>query len=264
MQSNQISFLNTAQTIKPKSILRFRFLSIIISLFLIQNTSYSQLFPRFSIAGGPTIGWFWNNTDDLNAQLQSIGIPGISKDGFLVLGGGGFIDLPIKNIQWLRVGGSGEGFTTQTQIISPDNVTRTAYYHYGSGGITFDYVKSFGKKIEMTLGVYIATGKLTVELYQSAAGFGNWNNIFGEFGGDSTSENISHKLSVRFYSAKPQIGFGVFLAPFLYAKLNAGYQFSANNEWKADDDIPVSNAPTGIKADGWIINFGLNLGLFTK
>lgn len=244
--------------------MRFKILSIIISIFLFQNVSYSQLFPRFSIAGGPTIGWFYNNTDDLNAQMQSIGLPEFSKDGFLILGGGGFIDLPLKHIRWLRVGGSGEGFTSQRQIVSQDNVTRTAYYKYGSGGITFDYVKSFGKSVELTLGVYIATGKLTVELYQSTANFGNWNSIFGEFGGDSTSENISHKLSVRFYSAKPQMGLGIFLAPFLYAKLNAGYQFSANNDWKVDDDIPVSNAPSGIKADGWIINFGLNFGLFTK
>jgi hypothetical protein len=244
--------------------LRFKFLSLIIPFLLFSSVSYSQFFPRFSIAGGPTIGWFWNNTDDLNSQLQSIGIPEFSKDGFLILGGGGFIDLPLKNIHWLRVGGSGEGFTSQTQTVSPNNVTRTVYYKYGSGGITLDYVKSFGKSIEMTLGVYLSTGHLTVELYQSTSGFGNWNNIFGEFGGDSTSENISHKLSVRYYGAKPQIGLGAFLTKFLYAKLNAGYQFSANNDWKVDDDIPVSNAPSGIKADGWTVNFGLYLGLFTK
>ncbi|MBK8551634.1 MAG: hypothetical protein IPL53_11470 [Ignavibacteria bacterium] len=243
--------------------MRYKIVLVIISLFLIQNISYSQLFPRFSIAGGPTIGWFWNNTDDINAQLQDIGIPGISKDGFLTLGGGGFVDLPIKSIRWLRVGGSGEGFTTQTQIIT-DSVTRTAYYHYGSGGISLDYVKTFGKSVELTLGAYIATGKLTIDLYQNTSSFGNWGSIFNEFNGTSASDNVAHKLSVRFYSARPQIGLGVFLAPFLYAKLNAGYQFSVNNNWYADDDIEVSNAPSGIKADGFIVNFGLNVGLFSK
>lgn len=243
--------------------MRFKIISVTIFLFLIQNISYSQLFPRFSIAGGPTIGWFWNNTDDINAQLKDIGIPGISKDGFLTLGGGGFIDLPLKSIRWLRVGGSGEGFTTQTQIIT-DSVTRTAYYHYGSGGISLDYVKTFGKSVELTLGAYLATGKLTIDLYQNTSSFGNWGSIFNEFNGTSASENIAHKLSVRFYSVRPQIGLGVFLTPFLYAKLNAGYQFSVNNNWYADDDIEVSNAPSGIKADGFIVNFGLNVGLFSK
>ncbi|MEO8210890.1 MAG: hypothetical protein ABI840_10020 [bacterium] len=244
--------------------MRFNFFLLLISISLSSNISYSQFFPRFSIAGGPTIGWFWNNTDDLNTEMKSIGLPEFSKDGFLVLGGGGFIDLPLKHLPWLRVGGSGEGFTSQTQIISPNNVTRTAYYKYRSGGISLDYVKSFGKRVELTLGVYVATGKLYIDLYQSNQNFGNWNNIFGEFSGDSSSTNLSHQLSVRFYSAKPQIGLGVFITSALYAKLNAGYQFSANNGWEVDDEIPVSNAPSGIKADGFIVNFGLNFGLFTK
>ncbi|HMS32720.1 MAG TPA: hypothetical protein PKC91_01405 [Ignavibacteria bacterium] len=246
--------------------MRFKFLSLIILLLLLQNVSYSQLFPRFSIAGGPTVGWFWNNTDDLNNQLQSLGIPGISKDGFLTLGGGGFVDLPLKNIRWLRVGGSGEGFTTETQIVSPDfpYITRTVNYHYGSGGITLDYVKTFGKSIELTLGAYVSTGKLTIQLYQNDASFGSWNNIFGQYGGDSSTQNFSNKLSVRFYAARPQIGLGVFLTGFLYAKLNAGYQFSTNNDWYVDDDRVVLNAPSGIKADGFLVNFSLNVGLFTK
>lgn len=244
--------------------MRFKSFLIIISFLLFYNTSYSQLFPRFSLAGGPTIGWFWNNTDDLNAQMTAIGIPEFSKDGFLILGGGGFIDLPLKNINWLRVGGSGEGFTQQRQYTSPDSLTRTVNYHYGSGGISFDYVKSFGKKVELTLGAYVATGKLTIQLYQNGAGSQSWNTIFNNFTGVSASDNFSRKLSVRFYSLRPQAGLGVFVTSYLYAKLNAGYQFSTNNEWEVDDGIPVTNVPSGIKADGWIINFGLNFGLFTK
>ena len=237
---------------------------MVLSFLLIHNTSYSQFFPRFSIAGGPTIGWFWNNTDDLNTQMAAIGIPEFSKDGFLILGGGGFIDLPLKNINWLRVGGSGEGFTQQRQYVSMDSVTRTVDYHYGSGGISIDYVKSFGKKVELTLGVYAATGKLSVDLYQSTAGSQSWNSIFNGFTGITASDNFTRKLSVRFYSARPQIGFGVFVTPYLYTKLNAGYQFSTNDEWEVDDNIPVTSVPSGIKADGWIVNFGLYFGLFTK
>jgi len=244
--------------------LRFKSFSVIIIVFLTFNISYSQLIPKkFSIAGGPTIGWFFNNTDDLNAEMTKIGMPAFSTDGFLLLGGGGFVDVPLKSIRWLRVGGSGEGFTTQSQITS-GNITRTAYYHYGSGGISLDYVKSFGKSIELTLGAYFATGKLTIQFYQNNSSFGNWNNIIGQYGGDSTTQNFSNKLSVRFYSARPQIGLGVFITSYLYAKLNAGYQFSANNSWYVDDDIPVTDAPTGIKADGLILNFGLNFGLFIK
>jgi len=237
---------------------------IIISFLFQYKTSFSQLFPRFSIAGGPTIGWQYNETDDLNAEVRKIGVPEFPKDGFLTLGGGGFIELPIKGLTWLRLGGSGTGFTSKRQIKSEGikNVTETVYYSYGAGGVSFEYVKHFGKIIELTFGALLSTGKLNIELYQNNSGFGNWNTIFGEIGG--STQNISRKLSVRFYSAQPQIGFGVFVTSFMYAKLNAGYLFSANNDWKVDDNIPVTNAPTGIKADGFNVNFGINLGLFTR
>lgn len=248
---------------KSELILIQKILSFIIPLIFFANTSYSQFFPRFSIAGGPTIGWFWNSTDDINSELNQLGIPGISKDGFLTLGGGGFVDIPVKSLRWLRLGGWGEGFTTQTQAVS-QGITRTFYYHYGSGGMSFDYVKRFSNKFEMTLGAYIATGKLTIDIYQNENGFGNWNSIFGGFTGNDSTINFAHKLSVRFYSVRPQVGFGFFVLPYMYAKLNAGYQFGANNSWYADDDIPVSDAPSGIKADGFNVNFGLNFGLFTK
>lgn len=242
--------------------MKIRFIVLIVILFLFQfKNSYSQLFPRFSIAGGPTVGWQFNKTDDINAEMRKIGVPEFPKDGFLTLGGGGFIELPIKGLTWLRLGGSGTGFTSKRQITS-NNITKTVYYSYGSGGVSFDYVTHFGKRVELTFGALFSTGRLSIELFQNTAGFGNWNTIFGEIGG--SSENISRKLSVRFYSAQPQIGFGAFVTSYMYAKLNAGYLFSANSDWKVDDNIPVTNAPSGIKADGFNVNFGINLGLFTR
>ncbi len=82
---------------------------ILISFLFFSKESYSQLFPRFSIAGGPTIGWQYQNTDDLNNEMKKIGIPTFPVDGFMTLGGGGFVDLPFKSLNWLRVGGSGTG-----------------------------------------------------------------------------------------------------------------------------------------------------------
>ena len=184
--------------------------------------------------------------------MKRIGIPTFPVDGFLTLGGGGFVDLPIKSLNWLRVGGSGTGFNYKRQIT------------YGSWGITLEYVRHLGKTFEITGGAYLSTGKLTIDYYQNAPGYGNWNTIFTELSGLITSDNLARKLSVRFYSAQPVIGIGAFITPYMYAKLNAGYMLSVNNDWKVDDEIPVTNAPSGIKADGFNISFGLNFGLFTK
>lgn len=237
---------------------------ILISFLFISKDSFSQLFPRFSIAGGPSIGWQYQKTDDLNYEMKRIGVPTFPVDGFMILGGGGFVDLPFKSLNWLRVGGFGTGFNYKRQITTSENLTKTVYYSFGSGGLTLEYVKHLGKRFELTGGAYLSTGKLTIDVYQNTPDFGNWNQIFNQLAGVITSDNNSTKLSVRYYSAQPTIGLGAFITSFLYAKVNAGYLFTANGDWKVGDDIPVTNAPSGIKADGFNVNFSLNFGLFTK
>ena len=242
---------------------RFIFLTLISFLFQC-NISYSQLFPRFSIAGGPSIGLQMQNTTTLNSQMEELGIPAFPTDGFLTLGGGGFLDLPIKGFYWLRVGGSGTGFTYERQFTTTENIKKTAYYSYGSGGVSFEYVKHLGKTFEFTGGLYLSTGTLSIQLYQNTADYGNWNVIFAELGLSSPSENISRKLSMRFYSVQPMVGVGAFITSFMYAKVNAGYLFATNGNWYVDNETPVTNVPAGINAKGFNVNFGLNFGLFTK
>lgn len=222
------------------------------------------MFPRFSIAGGPTIGLQFQNMDALNTQMNQIGIPSFPTDGLLILGGGGFIELPIKGLTWMRLGGSGTGFTYERQFTTTDDITKTAYYSYGSGGISVEYVKPLGKVVDITGGVYLSTGTLNIQLYQNTADYGNWNTIFGEIGAGLSSENISRNFSMRFYSAQPMVGIGAFLTKFMYAKLNAGYLFATNGDWYVDNETLVSNVPSGISANGFNVNFGLNIGLFTK
>ena len=220
------------------------------------------MIPRFSIAGGPTIGWQTNNTDDLNNALKQIGIPEMDK-GFLTLGGGGFVDLPFKGVDRIRVGGFGNGFSA-TKTATVDGLKKTANYSYGEGGIQIDYRVSPAKILDFTFGVQLATGTLEIDLYQSEPGFGNWTNIINELTGSNSSQNISRNLSTRFYSVQPQAGIGLFLTSVIYAKLNIGYEFGFNNDWKVDDEITATNVPAGIKADGVNINLGLNFGLFSK
>lgn len=235
---------------------------LILSLFFLMDDSRAQMFPRFSIAGGPTIGWHTNNTDDLNNALRQIGIPEMEK-GFLTFGGGGFVDLPFKGVDRIRVGGFGNGFSA-TKTATVDGLKKTAEYSYGEGGIQIDYRVSPAKILDFTFGVQLATGTLEIELYQSEPGFGNWTNIINELTGTNSSQNISRNLSTRFYSVQPQAGIGLFLTSLIYAKLNVGYEFGFNNDWEVDDDITATNVPDGIKADGVNINLGLNFGLFSK
>jgi len=92
----------------------------------------------------------------------------------------------------------------------------------------------------------------------------NWN--IGSIGSDTLKANNSNSYtySKTLYTIQPQVGIGYQMTSFLYLKLNAGYVFTVSGNWKLDDVLEVSNIPSGIKADGFNVNLGVNVGLFVK
>jgi len=235
---------------------------IIILGFFSHQFSFAQIFPNLAISGGFVAGWNFNKTDDLNNALRNAGFPEVSKNGFLTLGGNGFIDLPMKK-NFIRFGGMGIGFSTNFSKQVNDSLSKAVTYNFGMGGVSIEYVKPI-KNFDITIGALFTTGTLKIDLYQYGNDYGNYNSIFGEFTNNSSSSNITRNFKVRFYSVQPQIGIGFLLQKFLYLKLNAGYLFTAQGTWKVDNDVNVTNFPSGIKADGFNISFGINAGLFFR
>jgi hypothetical protein len=237
---------------------------IVFILFLVLNTSVkSQFFPSFGIAGGPTVGWFFNDVKELNSQLQLGGFPELSDGGYLTLGGGGFIDMQVgKN--YLRIGGFGTGFETNKDKKYNDTTTKAVNYSLGIGGIDLEFAKPFGKFIDIHIGAQIATGRLILELYQYGSSYGNYNTIFGELQSNGSSTNLSRVFKNRFYSVQPLIGIGFLIKTAIYLKLDAGYHFAAMGDWKVDNDVKVDNFPDGITSKGFTLNLGINFGIFTR
>ena len=237
------------------------YITIIIGFFAIQ-TSRAQIFPSLAISGGPIAGWSFNKTDDLNKELTNSGFPEVSKNGFFTLGGDGFIDLPLRK-NFIRIGGIGIGFSTNISKTVNDTLTKAVSYDFGLGGLSVEFVKPI-KNFDITVGALFSTGTLKLNLYQYGNDYGNYNTIIGELMNNSASGSITRNFKVRFYSIQPQIGFGFLLYKFIYLRLNAGYLFSTQGTWKVDNNIDVTNFPSGIKADGFNISFGINVGLFFR
>jgi hypothetical protein len=159
----------------------------------------------------------------------------------------------------------GSGFTTETQAVSDANgIIRSARLSFGVGGITLEYRNTIAKVLDVTVGSFLGTGNFSLTVFQRTDDYGNWNTIGNEIGSGSSSQNISREISSRFFSAQPQIGIGINVGGPIYAKLNGGYIFTTQGDWKSEDNITVINVPSGIKADGFVFNFGLNFGLFTQ
>jgi hypothetical protein len=253
--------MNLKQLPPKRNILKTS-VKILIFFLLLSKISYSQFLPSLALAGGPTLGWHFNPTDALNNELRNAGFPELSKNGFFTLGGGGFIDLPFKK-NFLRIGGMAVGFNSNISKQVNDSLTKAVNYAFGMGGISLEFVKTFGS-VDLTFGAMFSTGTLKIDLYQYGKDYGNYNTIFGEFGNNSSSNNITRNFRVRFYSVRPQIGIGVLLKKFVYLKLDAGYLVTTQGTWKVDNDVEVTNFPTAIKANGFMLNLGLNFGIFFR
>jgi len=223
----------------------------------------SQIFPSIALAGGLSVGWYFNPVKDLNNELRNAGFPEFKESGFFTIGGGGFIDFPLKN-NFFRVGGFGTGFSSKQDKKYNDTLTKAANYSLGMGGLVFEYVRTFTSVFDVHIGAQFATGNLRLELYQYGSSYGNYGSILGELGSNGTTSNISRVFTSRIYSVQPQLGIGVLVKKFFYIKLDAGYQLSSEGAWKVDDEVEVQNFPSGITAKGFIINLSLNLGLFIR
>lgn len=232
-------------------------------LILISSYLHGQYLPGFGVAGGPKFGWNFNITKDLNSLLQSGGFPETSDKGFFQMGGGGFVDLPLKK-HFIRIGGFGNGFSTYQTMKINDTLTKATNYSMGEGGIGIEYVIPATKFLDLSLGTLISTGRLKLELYNYSGDEVTWQNIFEELSSNFSTVNLSRVFKSRFYSFSPQLGVGLMLRKYLYLKIDFGYQFSIHSSWTVDNDVKVVNFPDKIKAMGPFINAGLNFGLFVR
>lgn len=231
---------------------------LLLFIVMIYSNSYSQLFNKFSIAAGPVFGWNLPSTADLNNEMKKAGIPEFSTSGFLATGGSVFIDLPI--VKGLRIGYTGFGYSENKTVNYLSN-SKSAEFSFSTNSLTVEYVKKIGKRIDWSIGGMAGVGSTSLKLANYSNAFKEWN--IGYYLNDTNSSgHNSLDFKSTSFSFVPQTGIGLQANKFLYFKLNAGYLLTLNSKWKVDDLIEVNNFPTGIKADGFMFNFGVYVGLF--
>lgn len=243
---------------------RSLFFLFLAGFFFLFQSLKAQILPNFAIAGGPSSGWHFTNVDRLNKEPKEAGFPELSTSGFLTLGGGGFIELSLKDKNnYIRIGGFGTGFNTKKVMKANDTLTKAVNFDFGMGGVSVEYVRSFGN-FDIFGGLTFSTGVLRLDLYQYRSNSSHYKEIWNEFINNYTSGNITRNFSTRFYAVQPQIGVGLLLKKFLYLKFNTGYLLATGGTWKVDNNVEVTNFPTDIRSNGFNLNFGINIGLFIR
>ncbi len=231
---------------------------LVLSIVLIYSNSYSQLFNKFSIAAGPVFGWNVPSVSELNNEMKKVGIPEFSSSGVFGIGGAVFVDVPF--VKGLRIGYMGYGFSDNKSSSFANN-SKNAEFSFSSNSLSVEYVKKLGGSFDWSVGGQVGIGSTSLKLANYSNAFKEWN--IGNYLNDTNSSGHNTlNFKTTSFTVVPQAGLGFQANRFLYFKLNAGYLFTVNSKWKADDIIEINNFPSGIKSDGLIFNLGVYVGLF--
>lgn len=239
-----------------------KILLVVFLVFLFAAPSQSQVFNKFSFAGGIITGWHFPKVADLNSTLRNNSIPEMSSNGFFTFGGGGFIDVPV--VKHLRIGGIGLGYSQDRSAELTKDIITNVNYSYAMGGITIEYVHPVQDNFNITYGGMLGIGSLNITRSNYSKDYQTGGLGFPLTDANPVLVKETFKYSAKVYSLTPTVGAGFQLTSFLYLKMNAGYTFSMQNKWKLDDTYEVEGISTGIKADGLNFNIGLYAGLFVK
>ena len=161
------------------------FFSIFFLLNLVTCAQTGQFFDApFGGGIGYVPAWYIPSVSSVNNQLNDIGIPELSTNGFYSSGIAGFIYIGfVKN---LRIGGMGySGSVSSTQNVS--GVNREVVYNLGGGGVTIEYTLPFIKNLGVSIGAALGTGSLQLDMYRNSGEF-NWQGTWIEF---KNSESVA-------------------------------------------------------------------------
>lgn len=214
----------------------------------------------FGGGGGYTPGWIFVDVDELNKQLVGFGSGELSTTGFYTSGGAGFIYIGF--IPNLRIGGLGfGGSTSESSVLG--GFEREAVYQISGGGVTVEYTLPFIKNMAVSIGSLIGGGNVQIDLYRNSGNF-EWQNLWSEISNtNSTSSNISRRISNSFFLLSPTLNVDIPFYRFISFRIGGGYQIALGKSWKIENDKELSNVPEKFNGNGLFIQTGIFIGFFS-
>ena len=212
----------------------------------------------FGGGGGYVPAWYIPKVDELNSQINALGIPELSTSGLYVSGGAGFIYIGF--VKYLRVGGMGYSGTMSASI-NEDGINKEAVYSIGGGGLTIEYTIPFIKDFGVSLGATIGAGSMSIELYNNS-GVQDWNGLWTDLE-QGNNNNSYKKLTNSYWMFSPTLNFDIPVYRFVVFRLGVGYQLTFGDDWTYDNDQPLNSVPSGMNANSFFIQSGLFIGFFS-
>lgn len=233
-------------------------------VFLLTNVIFSQeadevgWISKFGAAGGVNPVFIFPNIKPLNDILPVNGFEKLSEKGMFGVGGSGYVY--VMFIENLRIGGIGSGASQSVKSKSGPFIYE-AEYSQSFGGVTIEYTIPSIKKVALSFGGIIGAGSIEVNLYKNSSDF-SWDNLFGEFKGNSLTSNIYHKLTLNYFTFSPTLNLDVPINRFIAFRGGVGYTFSFGGSWKADNDKKIIRVPNELNGNSLFFQTGIYFGFF--
>lgn len=202
--------------------------------------------------------WYIANIDPINAQLNQIGIPELSKSGMFSSGISGFIYIGF--VKFLRVGGMGFGSSVSTSKVI-DGINKEIIYSLSGGGISIEYTLPIIKDIGLSIGAIVGNGSMKIDLYSNSGDFiweEGWENL-----NSGNSESFRRSLENDYWMITPTVNLDIPLNRFMMVRVGAGYQIAIFEDWTADDDFELKSVPSELNANAFFIQSGIYIGFFS-
>ncbi len=237
---------------------------LIIFLFLVFKVNAQGLeqigwVSKFGIAVGFTPVYVTPDLTPMKQMLENFGAGNLANGGVLGYGGGGYAYvMVVKNI---RIGGYGfSASTSQSNVVN--GLKREAQFTYGGGAFTIEYTLPSVKKIGVSFGAMIGGFSSELTLTQLNKDF-DWSNFWNEFDSkNSSSKNVTHKLSNSGFTIAPIVNVDIPFNRFMAFRIGGGYLVSFSSNWKVDDRYPISFVPPSLKSDAFFVQAGVFIGFF--
>ncbi len=218
--------------------------------------------PRVKVGGAggvvTSLGFFKN--DEINKTLKGIGMPALSSDPMVLVGGEGYGY--IMFLPNLRIGGFGQGGHQTVSTLDAANVQREVEYHVSYGGFLMDYVVPVTHRLDIAGGFTIGGGSIEILMSRDDGGFKKWGDLWSEFGNNDPTHNVTRSMSGAFVAFNPHLTVEYSLLTWMQLRVGVGYPMMFNASWQLNDKQDIMNVPSNLRPDGITVNGALMFGFF--
>ncbi|MBK8943752.1 MAG: hypothetical protein IPM32_00640 [Ignavibacteriae bacterium] len=220
-----------------------------------QSESQVGWIAKFGGAGGFTPMLYFPNYDEVNIQIDKLGMEKLSGPLY-AWGGSGYAYVTI--IDNLRLGGIGfSGYQSENSDVN--NFKNEIEYSLGGGAATIEYTMPFVKNIAVSVGIMFGGGSLEIDFYKNLEE-NNWDEIWNNV--NANDQNRNYQITNSFWLLSPTLNADIPITRFLAVRAGLGYQFTFGNNWEIANQQKINNVPSDLNGNSFFIQTGIFIGLF--